>query len=140
MITDDDKFYKKISGNTKRFRDGMTKAGFEIGGEGHPICPGLCNAFMGNMLGLIYVNGYFHFIVMLYEEKLAIDFAAAMLERGIYVIGFTFPVVPRGKARYGETTFYSAQNRPILILCLLSTPTICLGFACRYRPLTQNKT
>jgi glycine C-acetyltransferase len=36
---------------------------------------------------------------MLYDEKLAVKFAAAMLERGIYVIGFTFPVVPKGKAR-----------------------------------------
>ena len=76
LIMDDDKFYKKISVNTKRFRESMTRAGFQIGGEDHPICP-----------------------VMLYDEPLAVEFAAQMLERGIYVIGFTFPVVARGKAR-----------------------------------------
>jgi len=76
LIMDDDKFYKKISVNTRRFRESMTKAGFQIAGEDHPICP-----------------------VMLYDEPLAVEFAAQMLERGIYVIGFTFPVVARGKAR-----------------------------------------
>ena len=53
LIMDDDKFYKKISVNTKRFRESMTSAGFEIAGEDHPICP-----------------------VMLYDEPLAVEFAA----------------------------------------------------------------
>ena len=76
LIMDDDQFYQKISGNTRRFREGMTAAGFQVAGEDHAICP-----------------------VMLYDEPLALAFAAEMLKRGIYVIGFTFPVVPRGKAR-----------------------------------------
>ena len=54
----------------------MTDAGFTVIGDGHPICP-----------------------VMMPDERTAIDFADAMLSRDIYVIGFTFPVVPRGKAR-----------------------------------------
>lgn len=62
--------------NTKQFRDGMTKAGFTISGENHPIAP-----------------------VMLGDAKLARDMADEMLKEGIYVIGFSFPVVPKGKAR-----------------------------------------
>ena len=54
----------------------MTSAGFTISGEDHPISP-----------------------VMLGDAKLASMFADQMLARGIYVIGFSFPVVPRGQAR-----------------------------------------
>ncbi|XP_031572298.1 2-amino-3-ketobutyrate coenzyme A ligase, mitochondrial-like [Actinia tenebrosa] len=69
---------KKIADNTKFFRSKMVKAGFDVkGGEdGHPIVP-----------------------IMLGDERLAVEFADEMLERGIYVIGFTFPVVPKGTAR-----------------------------------------
>ncbi|HWR12039.1 MAG TPA: glycine C-acetyltransferase [Rectinemataceae bacterium] len=66
----------KLEANTKRFREKMTVAGFDIRPGVHPICP-----------------------VMLYDEKLAHAMADALLEEGIYVIGFSFPVVPRGKAR-----------------------------------------
>jgi len=66
----------KLEANTRRFREKMTAAGFDIRPGVHPICP-----------------------VMLYDEKLAHDMADALLEEGIYVIGFSFPVVPRGKAR-----------------------------------------
>jgi len=65
-----------VAKNTKQFRDGMTKAGFTIMGENHPICP----VFLG-------------------DAKLASTFADKMLDEGIYVIGFSFPVVPKGKAR-----------------------------------------
>jgi glycine C-acetyltransferase len=65
-----------LEANTRRFRAGMTAAGFEIRPGVHPICP-----------------------VMLYDEKLAQGMASALLDEGIYVIGFSFPVVPRGKAR-----------------------------------------
>jgi glycine C-acetyltransferase len=66
----------RLEANTKRFRSGMTAAGFDIRPGVHPICP-----------------------VMLYDEKLAGSMASALLDEGIYVIGFSFPVVPRGKAR-----------------------------------------
>lgn len=66
----------KLEDNTKRFREGMTAAGFDIIPGVHPIVP-----------------------VMLYDAALSQKFADALLEEGIYVIGFFYPVVPRGKAR-----------------------------------------
>jgi glycine C-acetyltransferase len=66
----------KLMANAKRFRDGMTRAGFAIKEGIHPIVP-----------------------VMLGDAKLAQDFARDMLGEGIYVIGFSYPVVPKGEAR-----------------------------------------
>ncbi|MET4140437.1 glycine C-acetyltransferase [Pedobacter sp. UYP1] len=66
----------KLEHNTLYFRQKMTEAGFDIKEGIHPIVP-----------------------VMLYDAKLAQEFAAKMLEEGIYVIGFYYPVVPQGKAR-----------------------------------------
>ncbi|MBQ4818465.1 glycine C-acetyltransferase [Aquimarina sp. MMG016] len=66
----------KLEENTKYFRKEMTKAGFDILHGDHPIVP-----------------------VMLYDAKLAQEFAAKLLDEGIYVIGFFYPVVPKGKAR-----------------------------------------
>ncbi len=66
----------RLESNTLRFREGMAAAGFEIKPGTHPIVP-----------------------IMLYDERLAHELAARLLERGIYVIGFSFPVVPRGQAR-----------------------------------------
>ena len=66
----------KLADNTDYFRRGMTEAGFDIIPGDHPIVP-----------------------IMLYEAPLAQDFAAKLLEEGIYVIGFFYPVVPKGKAR-----------------------------------------
>lgn len=67
---------ERVKTNTERFRSQMKKAGFTIGGMDHPICP-----------------------VMLGDARLATQFADEMLCRGIYVIGFSYPVVPKGKAR-----------------------------------------
>jgi len=66
----------KLERNTAYFRTKMTEAGFDIKDGVHPIVP-----------------------VMLYDAKLAQEFAAKMLEEGIYVIGFYYPVVGQGKAR-----------------------------------------
>lgn len=66
----------KLAENTRYFREQMTAAGFDILPGEHPIVP-----------------------VMLYEAKLAQEFAARLLQEGIYVIGFFYPVVPKGKAR-----------------------------------------
>ncbi|MET1056543.1 MAG: glycine C-acetyltransferase [Pedobacter sp.] len=66
----------KLEKNTMYFRQQMTAAGFDIKEGVHPIVP-----------------------VMLYDAKLAQEFAAKMLDEGIYVIGFYYPVVPQGKAR-----------------------------------------
>ena len=66
----------RLMDNAKRFREGMTKAGFKIKEGFHPIVP-----------------------IMLGDAKLAQEMAAKMLDEGIYVIGFSFPVVPKGEAR-----------------------------------------
>jgi glycine C-acetyltransferase len=70
--------------NAKRFREGVTKAGFQIKPGFHPIVPIM-------MSGPGAADGG--------DARLAQDVAAAMLEEGIYVIGFSFPVVPRGQSR-----------------------------------------
>ena len=66
----------RLEANTTRFRAAMTAAGFAIRPGEHPIVP-----------------------IMLGEAKLAVDFARALLDLGIYVIGFSYPVVPKGQAR-----------------------------------------
>lgn len=66
----------KLEWNTKYFREGLQKIGLEVKPGVHPIIP-----------------------IMLYEGKLAQDFARDMLDEGIYVIGFYYPVVPKGQAR-----------------------------------------
>jgi len=66
----------KLEDNTRYFREKMTEQGFEIKPGIHPIVP-----------------------IMLYQEKLAHDCARDLLAEGIYVIGFSYPVVPRGQAR-----------------------------------------
>lgn len=66
----------KLESNTQYFREAMTAAGFDILPGEHPIVP-----------------------IMLYDAPLAQTFAARLLEEGIYVIGFFYPVVPKGKAR-----------------------------------------
>ncbi|WP_138480989.1 glycine C-acetyltransferase [Dyadobacter bucti] len=66
----------KLEKNTAYFRKAMTEAGFDILPGEHPIVP-----------------------IMLYDAKLAQDFASKLLIEGIYVIGFFYPVVPQGKAR-----------------------------------------
>ncbi len=66
----------RLAGNAERFRSAMSAAGFTLAGAGHPIIP-----------------------VMLGDARVATEMAARLLERGIYVIGFSFPVVPKGQAR-----------------------------------------
>jgi len=66
----------KLEANTRYFREAMTAAGFDILPGEHPIVP-----------------------IMLYDAPLAQEFAKQLLEEGIYVIGFFYPVVPKGKAR-----------------------------------------
>lgn len=76
MLSETTELRDKLEANTKYFREKMTEAGFDIKPGFHPIVP-----------------------VMLYDAKLAQEFASKMLEEGIYVIGFYYPVVPQGKAR-----------------------------------------
>ena len=76
MLSETTALRDKLESNTQYFRQKMTEAGFDIKPGVHPIVP-----------------------VMLYDAKLAQEFAVKMLEEGIYVIGFYYPVVPQGKAR-----------------------------------------
>lgn len=76
LLNESTELRDRLESNTLRFRRAMTAAGFDIRPGVHPICP-----------------------VMLYDEKLAHLMADRLLDEGIYVIGFSFPVVPRGKAR-----------------------------------------
>jgi glycine C-acetyltransferase len=71
-----DDLRRKLYDNAARFRSSMSRLGFTLAGADHPIIP-----------------------VMLGDAALAQEMAARMLERGIYVIGFSFPVVPKGEAR-----------------------------------------
>ncbi|XP_069509158.1 2-amino-3-ketobutyrate coenzyme A ligase, mitochondrial [Ambystoma mexicanum] len=76
LLMESSSIAQSVATKTQRFRTQMTAAGFTIGGNNHPICP-----------------------VMLGDARLASTMADNMLERGIYVIGFSYPVVPKGKAR-----------------------------------------
>jgi glycine C-acetyltransferase len=76
MLTETTELRDKLEFNTKYFRSKMTEAGFDIKPGDHPIVP-----------------------IMLYDAVLAQNFASKLLEEGIYVIGFFFPVVPKGQAR-----------------------------------------
>ena len=76
MIFEENKFKKQLDWNTEYFKKGMEKLGFDIGKSESPIIP-----------------------VMLYDAKLSQEMANELLKEGIYVIGFFYPVVPKGKAR-----------------------------------------
>jgi glycine C-acetyltransferase len=76
LLSETTELRDKLEVNTKYFRKAMTDAGFDIKPGEHPIVP-----------------------VMLYDAKISQDFASKLLDRGIYVIGFYYPVVPKGEAR-----------------------------------------
>ena len=80
----------RLEENTRYFRDAMTERQFDILPGSHPIAP-----------------------IMLADAALASRFADAMLAKGVYVIGFSFPVVPKGKARI-RTQISAAHTRPDL--------------------------
>lgn len=67
---------QSMAAKTRRFRSKMEAAGFTISGADHPICP-----------------------VMVGDARLSSQMADDMLKKGIFVIGFSYPVVPKGKAR-----------------------------------------
>ena len=76
LVENGDALRRHLYSNAERFRTNMGKLGFTLAGADHPIIP-----------------------VMLGDAALAQEMAARMLKRGIYVIGFSFPVVPKGQAR-----------------------------------------
>ena len=76
MLEQGDELRQRLWDNANYFRSEMTKAGFTLSGADHAIIP-----------------------VMIGDAKLASEMSDRLLAEGIYVIGFSFPVVPRGKAR-----------------------------------------
>lgn len=104
LLTSSTERRDKLESLTKRFRQGMTKAGFNIAPGEHPIVP-----------------------IMLGDAALAAKFADAMLQKGVYVIGFSYPVVPQGKARirvqisaaHSEEDIDFAMNAFIEVKCEL---------------------
>jgi glycine C-acetyltransferase len=84
----------QLEANTKFFRAGMSRLGFNILPGTHPICP-----------------------VMLGDAALAAKFADAMLRHGVYVTGFSYPVVPQGKARI-RTQISAAHSREELTMAI----------------------
>jgi glycine C-acetyltransferase len=76
LIEESDELRARLASNAALFREGMTAAGFDLAGTGHPIIP-----------------------VMLGDARVATEMAIRLLDAGIYVIGFSFPVVPVGQAR-----------------------------------------
>ncbi len=94
LLTESTALRDQLEANTKFFRDEMTQRGFNIVPGTHPIAP-----------------------IMLGDAALATKFADAMLARGVYVIGFSYPVVPKGKARI-RTQISSAHSRGDLELAI----------------------
>ena len=76
LVSEEPQLRQRLQRNTARFRQGLEKLGFELLPGEHPIVP-----------------------VMLHDAALAARFAEAMLKQGVYVVAFSFPVVPKGRAR-----------------------------------------
>ena len=76
LLTASTELRDQVHANTAYFREQLSKLGFDVLPGSHPIVA-----------------------VMLYDAKVASEFAARMLEKGVYVVGFSYPVVPQGKAR-----------------------------------------
>ena len=76
LLTESTELRDKLFANTRDYREQMTKAGFAVGDGIHPIVP-----------------------VMLGDARLAQEMSRRMIERGVFVVGFFYPVVPQGKAR-----------------------------------------
>ena len=87
MLSESTELRDKLEANTRFFREGMTKLGYTLLPGEHPIVP-----------------------VMLGDAALAGRVSEAMLAKGVYVVGFSYPVVPQGKARI--RTQISAAHSP----------------------------
>jgi len=93
-VTESNQLQKQLMENTAFFREGLARQGFKLLPGEHPIVP-----------------------VMLDDAVLASEFAARMLEQGVYVVAFSFPVVPKGKARI-RTQMSAAHSRDDLEFAL----------------------
>ncbi|HMK35923.1 MAG TPA: glycine C-acetyltransferase [Desulfomonilaceae bacterium] len=100
LIGRSDRLRKTLQDNTRYFRQGIREAGFAITDSTHPIIP-----------------------IMLGDAKIAQDMARDLLDEGIYVIGFSYPVVPKGKARI-RVQISAGHTRQELDLALEAFATI----------------
>jgi glycine C-acetyltransferase len=87
LLSESTELRDRLESNTRFFREGMEKSGFDILPGEHPIVP-----------------------IMLGDAVLATKMADLMLQQGVYVIGFSYPVVPQGKARI-RTQISAAHSR-----------------------------
>ena len=94
LVTESNQLQRQLMDNTAFFREGLAEQGFKLLPGEHPIVP-----------------------VMLDDAVLASEFAAKMLEQGVYVVAFSFPVVPKGKARI-RTQMSAAHSREDLEFAL----------------------
>ena len=94
MLEQDDSLRRKVHENSRHFRAGMEKLGFRLAGADHPIIP-----------------------VMLGDARLAKSMADELLKEGIYVIGFSFPVVPKDQARI-RTQMSAGHDRQHIDKCI----------------------
>jgi glycine C-acetyltransferase len=94
LVSESTELRDKLAANTAFFREGLQKLGFKLLEGEHPIVP-----------------------IMLDDAALASQFAAAMLEQGVYVVAFSFPVVPKGSARI-RTQMSAALSQDDLELAL----------------------
>ena len=90
LLTESTELRDRLENNTRKFRDGMAELGFEILPGQHPIVP-----------------------IMLGDARVANTMAEKMLERGVYVIGFSYPVVPQGKARIRTQISAAHSNKQL---------------------------
>jgi glycine C-acetyltransferase len=100
LVDESNGLRNRLKENTKMFRDGLEQLGFDLQPGEHPIIP-----------------------VMLYDAELASQFANAMLEQGVYVVAFSFPVVPKGKARI-RTQVSAALTQTQIELALKAFATV----------------
>ncbi len=94
LVVESNKLQQKLAENTAMFREGLEREGFTLLPGNHPIVP-----------------------IMLNDAALASQFASAMLEEGIYVVAFSYPVVPKGKARI-RTQMSAALSHKDIALAL----------------------
>jgi glycine C-acetyltransferase len=94
MLSQSTELRDRLERNTRFFRDGLTQIGMRVLAGTHPICP-----------------------VMIGDAALAVKAADAMLQKGVYVIGFSYPVVPKGEARI-RTQISAAHTQADLELAL----------------------
>ncbi len=96
MLSESTLLRDKVHENTAYFRKELSRLGFDIPESTHPIVP-----------------------VMLYDAKVASEFAARMLNKGVYVISFSYPVVPQGKARIRTqvSAGHSRQDLDFAVQC-----------------------